>query len=344
MLGSMSDRSNSSSRRERLLEVGRDAFGRQPYDDVSLSDIAKTAGVAHGLPFHYFSNKRGFYVEVVRSIADEMRIVHSQIGDFPPAAAVRDALHRHIDYFSARPHTLLDPMRSGLVADPRVREVFDEARWDGALSVLRMLGIDDPAPAVQLVIRAWQAFHDDLLSRWLVDPTFTRERIVELLFTSLVSVLESATGPFPRSVRETADQHRQATLVISRRTLVAHEGEEPEQPAPDGFGERFQVVVSCERPHGCGSYPSSRHPFTTKRWKTTSADWRKPISCETMTRSKGATIPVSSWLPVAYRVCVRHQIWIAEHGHIKDSRSGSSPAAPQPAYPTLSAGGDQQGT
>jgi hypothetical protein len=80
-----------------------------------------------------------------------------------------------------------------LVGDPQVREVFDEARWDGALSVLRMMGVDDPSPAVQLVMRSWQAFHDDLLSRWLIDRMFTRERIVDLLYNSLVSVLESVT-------------------------------------------------------------------------------------------------------------------------------------------------------
>ncbi|MTD54974.1 TetR/AcrR family transcriptional regulator [Amycolatopsis pithecellobii] len=189
----MAERTEQPTRRERLLAAGREAFGRQPYDEVSLTDIAKRAGVAHGLPFHYFSNKRGFFIEVVRSIAGEMRIVHSGTKDLPPAAAVREALDRHIDYFEMRPHTLLGPMRSALVADPRVREVFDAARWDGARSVLRMIGLDDPSPAVELVVRAWQAFHDDLVSRWLVDRKFPRERIVEMLFSSLDSALESAT-------------------------------------------------------------------------------------------------------------------------------------------------------
>ena len=189
----MSVTTDRSNRRERLLAAGRDAFGRQPYDEVSLTDVAKDAGVAHGLPFHYFSNKRGFFVEVVRSIAGEMRVVHSQTRELPPAAAVREAFHRHIDYFSARPHTLLGPIRSNLVADPRVREVFDEARWDGALSVLGMVGIEEPTPAIQLIMRAWLAYHDDVLSRWLVGAEFDRERIVELLFASFVSALSSVT-------------------------------------------------------------------------------------------------------------------------------------------------------
>jgi hypothetical protein len=37
---------------------------------------------------------------------------------------------------------------------------------------------------------------------------------------------------------------------------------------------------------------------------------RSRPSCRRCAASKGATIPISSWLPVAFRVCVRHQIWI----------------------------------
>ncbi len=39
------------TRRERVIAAGRDAFGRLLYDDVLISDIADSAGVAHGLHF-----------------------------------------------------------------------------------------------------------------------------------------------------------------------------------------------------------------------------------------------------------------------------------------------------
>ena len=187
------------TRRERLLVAGREAFGRRTYDEVSLSDIAEEAGVAHGLPFHYFTNKQGFFVEVVRSMAGEMRVVHAVSADLPPASAVRSLLHQHVDYIQTRPHTLFGPMGSSLVADPRVREVFDEARWDGALATLSLVGINEPTAGVRLAMRAWLAFHDDLLTHWLLEPEFERERIVDLLFASLVATLESVTILEPRT-------------------------------------------------------------------------------------------------------------------------------------------------
>ncbi|HEX3779864.1 MAG TPA: helix-turn-helix domain-containing protein [Pseudonocardiaceae bacterium] len=189
----MQERASESTRRERLLSAGREAFGRRPYDEVSLSEVAAEAGVAHGLPFHYFTNKRGFFLEVVRSMAAEMRLVHAVPPDLPPAGAMRSVMHQHIDYFQSRPHTLLGPMSSNLVTDPRVRDAFDEARWVGALSVLSLIGIDEPTAGVRLAMHAWLAFHDDLLTHWLVEPEFERERIVDLLLASLASTLESVT-------------------------------------------------------------------------------------------------------------------------------------------------------
>lgn len=201
----MHEHTSEPTRRERLLAAGLDAFGRRPYEEVSLSDIAAEAGVAHGLPFHYFTNKRGFFLEVVRSVADEMRLVHAIPDDVPPAGAVRSLLNQHIDYFQDRPHTLLGPMRGNLVADPQVREVFDEARWDGALSMLNLIGIVEPTAGVRLATHAWLAYHDDVLTRWLVKPEFKRDQIVDLLLAALVSTLESVAILEPHTHLELAE-------------------------------------------------------------------------------------------------------------------------------------------
>ncbi|WP_301124679.1 TetR/AcrR family transcriptional regulator [Streptomyces cacaoi] len=197
----MHERRPEPTRRELLLAAGRDAFGRMPYDEVSLSEVAQEAGVAHGLPFHYFKNKRGFFIEVVRSLAEEMRIAYDDLNGLPHGEALRAAINRHIDYFEQRPHVLLGPIRSNLVTDSRVRDVFEETRWDGALAVLRLIGIDEPTEGIRLLMRSWLAFHDELLVQWILERPVPRPALVEVLVAGLTSILgsvtllEAGTGP-----------------------------------------------------------------------------------------------------------------------------------------------------
>ena len=48
--------------RQRLIEAAIKQFSEHNFEDVAVTDIVKTAGVAHGLLFHYFGNKRGIYL------------------------------------------------------------------------------------------------------------------------------------------------------------------------------------------------------------------------------------------------------------------------------------------
>src|SRR5271168_3686908 len=58
--------------RRKLLEAAVEHFSARHFDDVAASDITETAGVAQGLLFHYFENKRGIYLEALRDAADRL--------------------------------------------------------------------------------------------------------------------------------------------------------------------------------------------------------------------------------------------------------------------------------
>jgi AcrR family transcriptional regulator len=48
-------------RRAALVAVAAELFAHKPYDDIYINDIAEAAGVAHGLLFYHFKDKRGLY-------------------------------------------------------------------------------------------------------------------------------------------------------------------------------------------------------------------------------------------------------------------------------------------
>ena len=59
--------------RQRLVSrAAVDLFSARSYDRVAAGDIAKAAGVAHGLLFHYFGSKRGIYLHAIREAVDQL--------------------------------------------------------------------------------------------------------------------------------------------------------------------------------------------------------------------------------------------------------------------------------
>ena len=63
-------------RRAQLLELGLRLFGDRSYDDVSIDDIAREAGVSKGLLYHYFGSKRVFYAACVEHAAASLLLAN----------------------------------------------------------------------------------------------------------------------------------------------------------------------------------------------------------------------------------------------------------------------------
>src|SRR3954464_5650569 len=50
-----------AQRRERILDAANALFAERAYDEVSIEDIASSAGVTRGLVHHYFGGRKGAY-------------------------------------------------------------------------------------------------------------------------------------------------------------------------------------------------------------------------------------------------------------------------------------------
>ncbi|MES9968539.1 MAG: TetR/AcrR family transcriptional regulator [Candidatus Thiodiazotropha sp.] len=56
----------------RILDASVQIFSTHSYEEAQIKDIAELAGVAHGLLFHYFDNKRSLYLAAVDAIAEKL--------------------------------------------------------------------------------------------------------------------------------------------------------------------------------------------------------------------------------------------------------------------------------
>lgn len=183
-----------------MLDAALAAFGHAAYDEVSVSEVARAAGVAQGLPFHYYGSKRGLYLAVVERLIAELDEVHPvPVPGADPGAAVRKVLRGHLAFVRRNPLAMvLVPAGQGL--DPEIGRAVEESRQRGAERILATLGIDRPGPAVLALAHGWTALLDQLVVEWLRARPFAEDDLIELLCGCLADLLDSARPLEPETI------------------------------------------------------------------------------------------------------------------------------------------------
>lgn len=168
-------------RRKKLLDIGRDLFGKHSYDELSINDIAELAGVSKGLLYHYFSTKRDFYVETVREGAAEM--LRQSQGD--PSLSPKDQLLQSLDgylrYVEANAAAYISLMSSGIGVDSEVGDIVEESRQRFIDRVAEQLGFKKMNVKQRLAVKGWVGFVEAVSLEWLKSGGMTRPELVQFL-------------------------------------------------------------------------------------------------------------------------------------------------------------------
>lgn len=179
--------------RGRLLAAAIDLFSSRSYDEVAASDIAKAAGVAHGLLFHYFGNKRGIYLEAIRQAVGQLDEAFSFDPNLPPAQQLRRALTSNLRYLSRRRGMALRLVLGGRGVDPEAWAMFEAGRWRAIGATWEMLGLDPDNHALRLTGRAAVAAIDEATVYWLDDKNrFSVAVMVDYMVDLLAEALRAA--------------------------------------------------------------------------------------------------------------------------------------------------------
>jgi len=179
--------------RRRLIDTAIDLFAERHYDDVAVTDIAKGAGVAHGLLFHYFGTKRGIYLAAMREVARHMDAAFVMDPALAPADQMRRAFEAHLRYLASHRGLALRRVLGAGAGDPEAVEVFDSARSRALESAATVLGIDSANPAWTMMGRAAVAAIDEAALYWLNhEDHFDVDTMVDCFMTIIVSALQGA--------------------------------------------------------------------------------------------------------------------------------------------------------
>lgn len=167
--------------KQRILEVAGRLFAANGFFAVSAAEIAKEAGVAHGLLFHHFGSMEELYAEVSRIAARHMDEV--QLASFRGKTArdqIASFLRAHLRSVKERQGDALSRARSqNLAINSTVAQIWESSRQHAIERICEALGIREPSAKVRVCLRAWIGFHDQLVIAWLADRSLTQTEVME---------------------------------------------------------------------------------------------------------------------------------------------------------------------
>jgi AcrR family transcriptional regulator len=181
-------RLSPDARREQLLEVAIASFGSHPYDEVTIADVARRAGVSKGLVFNYFATKRELFREALRVAADRADLATDPDPSLPAAERFRTGLERFVTIVAANPHLL-----PAFGRDPEVRALVDAAYDSIAERMIERMEVA-PTPRLRHAVLAWLEFVRATTTSWVADPALTREQLIELQIVTFRAAASAALG------------------------------------------------------------------------------------------------------------------------------------------------------
>src|SRR6478609_5968003 len=118
-------RLSPAERRDQILDAANALFAERGYDEVSIEDIARSAGVARGLVHHYFGGRKEVYIALLERIgAVREESLRPPVGR-SARARVADTASRWLDWTEANRDIWLASVAPGEdISDPDVRRVI----------------------------------------------------------------------------------------------------------------------------------------------------------------------------------------------------------------------------
>ena len=178
-------------RRRRLLELGRRLFSEHAYDELSMSRVAREAGISKGLLYHYFPSKRDYFLATVAEGAEELWRRTEPDPSLPPEEQLRIALEGWLSLIEENASAYAKLQQTG-ASVPELREIVTGIRDATSERILTGLVGADPPAAARAAVRAWLWFMDGACLDWIEHRDYSRDELRDLLLGTLDGALVAA--------------------------------------------------------------------------------------------------------------------------------------------------------
>jgi AcrR family transcriptional regulator len=185
-------------RRRRLLELGAELFARHGYEELTMAQIAREAGISKALLYHYFPSKQAYFAATLEQAAEELAEVTEPDPDRPPVEQLSTSLDAYLRWVE-RHMGAYDKLIRSVGAVPEVRELVERVRGETADRILAGLAADrnvgPPTPMLRAAVRGWLWFMDGAVLDWIEHRDMDRRRLHGLLLGTLLGAVTAAGEP-----------------------------------------------------------------------------------------------------------------------------------------------------
>jgi AcrR family transcriptional regulator len=190
-------RLNVDERRRQLLDAGATLFAEHAYEEISMRDIARAAGVSKPLLYHYFPSKIDLFKAAIAEKAAELQRVIEPANEGPPLEQLTSTLDAYLAWIEANARTWSKLVQSA-AALPEARELVEGFRQDTMdMALARLTHNDTPRPALRTTISGWLGYMDAAILDWTQHGDLPREDLRDLLIAAFVGALLSAQEADP---------------------------------------------------------------------------------------------------------------------------------------------------
>ena len=196
MAGPAYSRLQTDERRRQLLEAGARVFTEHSYDDASMAEVARAAGISKGLLYHYFPSKRDLFVATLEAAAAELREITQPDPALPIPVQLVTMLDAYLSWIEAHADSYVKLLESATGSDD-VRSYMAQMRGN---TVERMIDVlvrgGDPA-AVRTALHGFLWFIDGACLDWLANRDLTRDQLRDMLATAFAGAIGAAAQAGP---------------------------------------------------------------------------------------------------------------------------------------------------
>ncbi|MEU5212286.1 TetR/AcrR family transcriptional regulator [Streptomyces sp. NPDC020742] len=155
-------------RRDQLIAVALDLFSHRSPEDVSIDEIAEAAGISRPLVYHYFPGKQQLYEAALRRAAEELTARFLEPHEGPLGARLLRVMERFFDFVDEHGPGFSALMRGGpAIGSSRAGAMIDGVRQAAYEQIIAHLGVLDPPPRLELVVRSWISLAETTALLWL---------------------------------------------------------------------------------------------------------------------------------------------------------------------------------
>ena len=193
MAGPAFTRLDVDERRAQLLDLGTGLFTRFSYDELSMAQIAREAGISKALLYHYFPSKQAYFTATLQDKAAELAALTEP--DTVAAAAGADrGQPRRVPALGRGQRRRLREARAQRRGDPRGargrrrrarRDRRPDPRGDRARARRR-------PPSCAPRSARWLWFMDGAILDWIEHGDIKRKKLRRLLLGTLVGAITAA--------------------------------------------------------------------------------------------------------------------------------------------------------